>query len=129
MREAQEMVRAFMLKAGQLAPDKPIKPELAVQELRLRLHEEEAVCELADAFAGGTLADVADSIADSLVVVLGTAVACGIDIEPIFLEVMRSNMTKFIDGHRRADGKWMKGPSYTPPNIEPILRVQADSQP
>lgn len=37
---------------------------------------------------------VADGIADSLVVQLGTAVACGIDIEPIFNEVMRSNWSK-----------------------------------
>jgi len=40
------------------------------------------------------LVKIADGIADSLVVQLGTAVACGIDIEPVFTEVMRSNWSK-----------------------------------
>lgn len=39
-------------------------------------------------------------------------------IEEVFDEIHRSNMTKFIDGHRREDGKWIKGPSYTPANLE-----------
>jgi len=40
------------------------------------------------------LTKIADGIADSLVVQLGTAVACGIDITPVFDEVMRSNHSK-----------------------------------
>ncbi len=43
---------------------------------------------------GANLEYVADGIADSLVVQLGTAVACGIDIKPVFDEVMRSNDSK-----------------------------------
>jgi len=61
-----------------------------------------------------------------LVVVLGAAVAWGIDISPVFMEVMRSNMTKFEDGYRRNDGKWMKGPSWQPPDIASILAAQMD---
>lgn len=66
----------------------------------------------------------ADATADLRVVVTGTDAAMGIDGEPIDQEVHRSNMSKFIDGHRRADGKWIKGPSYSPANLAPIIEGQ-----
>lgn len=125
MRTEQFEVSRFMACAGQEVPSTPCIPPLPVQALRLRLHREEAVDELDHAFSSGDIVLVADSIADSLVVILGTAVACGIDIKPIFDEVMRSNMTKFIDGHRDPGGKWIKGPSYEPANIEPLLAAQS----
>ena len=124
MKEAQDLVRLFMLKAGQDAPFHPTLPSLEVISLRLKLHREEAIEELDQAYCSSDIVAIADSIADSLVVILGTAVACGIEIEPIFDEVMRSNMTKFIDGYRRPDGKWIKGPSYEPANIQPLLEQQ-----
>lgn len=40
------------------------------------------------------LVEIADGIADSMVVLLGTAVACGIDIKTVFDEVIRSNDSK-----------------------------------
>lgn len=125
MTDAQNQVREFMIAAGQATPTKPELPATEVQLLRLRLHREECVDELDEAFMRGDLTFIADSIADSLVVVLGTAVACGIDIEPIFNEVMRSNMTKFIDGYRDPGGKWIKGPSYSPADIAPLLDAQS----
>lgn len=121
MKKQQEMVREFMEKAGQETPVIPQVPNPLVQVLRLRLHKEEAVEELDQAFMRNDLVLIADSIADSLVVILGTAVACGINIEPIFDEVMRSNMSKFIDGHLDPGGKWIKGPSYSPAEIKPLL--------
>lgn len=121
IQNAQQQVKDWMLKAGQDCPSHPTIPSLEVRKLRLALHHEEAVEELSGAC---DLTEIADSIADSLVVVLGTACACGIDIAPIFEEVMRSNNSKFIDGHRREDGKWMKGPSYSPANIEPLIDLQ-----
>jgi predicted HAD superfamily Cof-like phosphohydrolase len=124
MKKSQQSVRLFMFKAGQSAPLRPTVPDSVTRALRLKLHLEEAVTELSEAFEKKDIVLIADSIADSLVVVLGTAVACGIDIEPIFDEIMRSNMTKFIDGHRREDGKWVKGPSYTPANIAPLIQDQ-----
>lgn len=124
MKIAQTLVRNFMEAVGQDVPQLPCIPPKAVQDLRIKLHEEEAVKELREAFEAGDVYLVADSIADSLVVVLGTAVACGIDIRPIFNEVMHSNMSKVPDGYKREDGKWMKGPSYRPPNIQPILDRQ-----
>lgn len=92
--------------------------------MRAKLHHEEAVIELVDAFAENDIVKVADSIADALYVILGTSVACGIDIEPIFAEVHRSNMTKFIDGTFREDGKYLKGPSYEKADIAGVLSKQ-----
>jgi predicted HAD superfamily Cof-like phosphohydrolase len=113
-----------MQRAGQQCPVSPVLPAGPIQELRYNLINEE-LQELSLAFIEGDLVEVADAIGDLLVVVLGTAVACGINISPIFDEIHRSNMTKFIDGHRREDGKWIKGPSYEPANLQPLLAMQS----
>lgn len=112
-----------MRKAGQDCPEHPCIPPTGIISLRHRLIKEELI-EYTNAAATGDIVEVADAIADMLVVVLGTAVAHGIDIQPIFDEVMDSNMTKFIDGHKDSGGKWIKGPSYTPANIKPLIEAQ-----
>lgn len=154
MRDKLAAVREFMIKAGQDTPAYITEPSLAVRKLRVKLVAEE-LTELAAASGinmrvhmwpdgpgspvdtvdnyelprphGSYEADVsaADAIADLLVVVYGAAVAWGIDIDPVFEEVMRSNMTKFIDGHKRADGKYMKGPSYEPAKVREVLLAQS----
>ncbi len=70
------------------------------------------------------LVEVADALTDIDYVNLGAAIAYGLDLEPFQKEVQRSNMSKFIDGHRREDGKWVKGPSYSEANLAPILEKQ-----
>ncbi|MEC4688424.1 MAG: hypothetical protein VST64_08985, partial [Nitrospirota bacterium] len=72
-------------------------------------------------------AAVAKELADLLYVVYGAAVSCGIDMEPVFQEVHRSNMSK-LGGYKRADGKWVKPPTYSPASIQPILQAQARSE-
>ena len=128
MRKEQEQVREFMLKAGQECPVKPTLPPKSICDLRYSLIDEE-LTELWEAFQSRNITEVADAITDLLVVVLGTAVACGIDIQPCWDEVHRSNMTKFIDGYKREDGKWVKGPSYSPASLQPILTEQLNSSP
>jgi predicted HAD superfamily Cof-like phosphohydrolase len=118
-------VTDFMLEAGQKCPIGPEMPSKEIRELRLQLISEE-LHELAESFSMNNLEKSYDAILDLLYVVIGTAVAIGLDIEPGFQEVHRSNMTKFIDGHRRADGKWVKGPSYSPANLEPIIKKQIE---
>tara|TARA_R110002153_G_scaffold45929_8_gene129419 strand:- start:206 stop:712 length:507 start_codon:yes stop_codon:yes gene_type:complete len=70
------------------------------------------------------LVEIADGVGDINYVSEGAALAYGIDMEPIHEEIQRSNMSKFIDGHRREDGKWVKGPSYSPADIKSIIEAQ-----
>lgn len=66
------------------------------------------------------LSKVAKELADLLYVVYGTAAAIGIDVDTVFAEVHRSNMSKVGENGKpiyRDDGKVLKGPNYTPPNI------------
>ena len=91
------------------------------------------------------MVEVADGIADLIYVALGAALEFGIDIEPIFNEVHRSNMSKAwsteevekglpdgVSAHeieglfpmwcvKRADGKILKSPSYSPANVRKVL--------
>lgn len=67
------------------------------------------------------LVSQADAIADLLYVVLGTAVHMGVDIEPVFDEVHRSNMTKVAE--KDSAGKIKKGPGYVPPDIERAMGI------
>jgi predicted HAD superfamily Cof-like phosphohydrolase len=90
--------------------------------LRQRLIHEEFE-ELKEAMATHDLTAIAKELADLLYVVYGTAVSYGIDMEPVFREVHRSNMSK-VGGHKREDGKWVKPATYSPAAIEPILADQ-----
>ena len=88
----------------------------------MRLIQEE-FDELKESMATGNLASVAKEMADLLYVVYGTAVSYGIDMEPVFQEVHRSNLSK-VGGHKRDDGKWVKPDTYSPAELAPILASQ-----
>ncbi|MEQ1626353.1 MAG: MazG nucleotide pyrophosphohydrolase domain-containing protein, partial [Nitrospira sp.] len=92
------------------------------KRLRIRLIQEE-FDELKESMAEGNLAALAKEMADLLYVVYGTAVSYGIDMEPVFREVHRSNLSK-VGGYKREDGKWVKPPTYSPAKIEPLLAMQ-----
>jgi predicted HAD superfamily Cof-like phosphohydrolase len=113
-----EFHRAFDIAEATL----PTIPDEAIRSLRVRLIQEE-FDELQEALGRGDAVAVAKELADLLYVVYGTAVSCGIDMEPVFQEVHRSNMSK-VGGHKRADGKWVKPPTYSPARLEPILATQ-----
>ena len=123
MNKEQIQIKEFMIKAGQDCPDKPTLPNDTVKALRVSLIQEE-FNELKQGLYTNDLVEVYDALLDIMVVTIGTAVALGLVLQPGWQEVHRSNMSKFIDGHRREDGKWIKGPSYSPANLKPIIEEQ-----
>lgn len=148
MHQAQRMVEDFHRATGATIGDKP-----GIRDARLRIdliHEEweEFANALGFVDASGEdgyeaydtagskawtkeglrvlppdLEKAIDALADLLYVVYGAAVTFGIDIEPFFAEVHRSNLTK-IGGPVREDGKRLKPDTYEPPNLQPILKHQ-----
>jgi predicted HAD superfamily Cof-like phosphohydrolase len=74
---------------------------------------------------------VADGIADSIVVLIGLAESFGLDMEPIWLEVQRSNHDKIgPDGKvvRRADGKILKPEGWRAPELHAIVAKQIEAR-
>jgi predicted HAD superfamily Cof-like phosphohydrolase len=115
----QECVRAFHLRFGcEVGADPFMRRPL----FRSDLVEEEA-SEFYTAVDDNDLPGAVKELADLIYVALGTAVTWGVDMGPIFEAVHASNMTK-EGGGARADGKILKGPGYTPPDIEALLREQ-----
>lgn len=124
MTDEQAMVQAFHSKFGILVQTAPADLNEETKQLRVRLIQEE-FDELKEAMATGNLAAVAKEMADLLYVTYGTAVSYGIDMEPVFHEVHRSNLSK-VGGYKRADGKWVKPPTYSPADVEPIVEAQRE---
>lgn len=119
---AQRLVRDFHEKFGLMAAQRPQFPDAATIELRQSLIEEETA-EFRKACTARDLVEAADALADLLYVVHGAAVSFGIDLEPIFEEVHRTNMAK-SGGPRRGDGKILKPAGWQPPQIRPLLEQQ-----
>ena len=67
--------------------------------------------------------EVADALGDIKVILQGTGLAYGFDMDAIDSEIHASNMSKMVDGKvvKRADGKVMKPEGYFPPNLSDIL--------
>ncbi|UVT15579.1 MAG: hypothetical protein H8K04_17530 [Nitrospira sp.] len=124
MTDQQAMVEAFHSKFEILVRTIPTDLNEDTKQLRVRLIQEE-FDELKEAMATGNLAAVAKEMADLLYVTYGTAVSYGIDMEPVFQEVHRSNLSK-VGGYKRADGKWVKPPTYSPADIESIVETQRE---
>lgn len=133
MNEWQQMVREFHRKFGQPAPRRPklgdswnravplhrmgLRVSLMREELD-EFEESERACTL-----GCSPTPMVDALVDLLYVTIGTAVELGVDLDPHFREVHRTNMLK-EGGATRADGKILKPEGWQPPDIEGILRRQ-----
>lgn len=66
----------------------------------------------------------ADALGDLDYVVQGANLVFGFPAEPVLKEIHRANMSKLgADGLPvyREDGKVMKGPNYTPPDVAAVL--------
>lgn len=125
MNDAQRMVQEFHKQFEIHVSPTPSIPDEPTQLLRKRLIQEE-FDELQEAMQEKDLPSIAKELADLLYVVYGTAVSLGIDMEPVFQEVHRSNMSK-VGGHKREDGKWVKPPTYSPAQLDDLLAAQMSS--
>jgi predicted HAD superfamily Cof-like phosphohydrolase len=123
MNNHQEMVKEFMISFGQEAPDS-FSPEGFPDELRASLIMEESL-EFCQAVQEKDYVGMIDAICDLLYVTYGAAIALGIDIDPFFAEVHRSNMSK-LDPETgmatyRNDGKVIKPATYSPADIKGLM--------
>ncbi len=106
-----------------------ITPTLAPEnraKLRIELIREE-LQEFIEAIEEGDIVKVADSLGDLAYVVAGAGHEFGIPLDLVVEEIHRSNMSKLgADGKPiyRDDGKSLKGPNYTPPDIASILALK-----
>ena len=119
-----DKVEDFMLTYGQEVLYTPTLPSKEVQDLRVELIEEE-LQELKDAIADGDLVEIADALTDILYVTYGAGHSFGVPLDICFAEVQRSNMSKLgADGQPiyRDDGKILKGPNYSEPDIKSCLQ-------
>ena len=113
-------VREFMQKFGQEVKDKPEFPTRETAKLRIELIVEE-LNELIDANEDKDLVGIADALTDILYVTYGAGHAFGIDLDSCFREVQRSNMSKLGEDGKpiyREDGKVLKGPNYSEPDLK-----------
>src|SRR3989442_15075174 len=103
MNQWQKDVLEFHKKFECLINNKPTGLLQYFWKQRLKLIKEEYK-ELKYATEINDMVEVADALADLLYVTLGTAVSCGIDLEPIWDEVHKTNMAK-EGGGKNVDGK------------------------
>lgn len=92
-------------------------------ELRRELNKEEWA-ETAQAYEGEDLVEYVDGVCDLVYVLLGSLVSFGVDFDACFAEVQRSNMSKLGEDGKpivRDDGKILKGPNFTPPDLRSII--------
>jgi predicted HAD superfamily Cof-like phosphohydrolase len=111
-----EKVQEFHRATWANAPDKPTIASVERQYLREDLIREEWE-ELLEALYEQDVEHIAKELADLLYVVYGTADEYGIPMDTVFAKVHISNMSKLNDGAFRHDGKYVKGPSYKPPDL------------
>lgn len=120
-----DLVREFHAAFGQDDAAAPRIGNDGINELRLKLIREETD-ELALALAEGDAVDVLDALTDLQYVLDGAYLQLGFAAvkDRALVEVHRSNMSKIGEDGRpvhRDDGKILKGPNYSPPNLRPML--------
>jgi predicted HAD superfamily Cof-like phosphohydrolase len=125
MNKQIEQVKKFHQAFGHPVRQKPTYLTEERIEMRMEILREE-ISELEEAMLDQNIVNVADAIIDSIYILIGHALEYGFAhrLEQCFDEVQRSNMSKLgADGLPiyREDGKIMKGPNYSPPDIAGIV--------
>lgn len=139
----QIAVEEFMEICDQEVRKYPGMPSDEVQQLRINIMIEELLGsttptghlvlnksdELVQSIINGDIVGVADGIGDLLYVVFGTASAFGIEIQEVFDEIHRSNLTKAIFDDETGSyilnkdlyGKVIKPESYSPAELKSVV--------
>lgn len=119
-RDVADFHRALDIEIGQA-------PAIRRPELRAELIREEAR-ETVEAIERGDLVEAIDGMCDLLCVTYGTALEFGVNLAPYWDEVHRTNMAK-QGGPVREDGKRLKPPGWTPPDIAGLLARDLAGEP
>ena len=117
-------VKKFMQTFGQEVQFKASFPDKKIQNLRIKLIEEE-LSELKDAIKNKDIVEVADALTDILYVTYGAGHAFGINLDQCFKEVQESNMSKLDENGKpiyNENGKVLKGPYYREPDLKKIVK-------
>jgi predicted HAD superfamily Cof-like phosphohydrolase len=144
--DLRDNVKAFHDAMGMKDPARPAVPSDDIVRLRARLiteeyfetiralfRDESGWLHQAEQLAGESikhdhvrvdLPEFVDGLADLMYVAEGSFLAFGIDSAPVHAEVQRSNMAK-VGGPTREDGKCMKPPGWTPPDIAGVIEAQS----
>lgn len=144
--QIHKQVQEFMRAGEQEMPETPTIPTPEILSLRVKLILEEtfelvfacfpigperaAISEQLEnicdpRFFDPDMVEIADALGDLDYVVEGMRLALGIDGSTIANEIHKNNMTKFGPGSWvNADGKQMKPPNWTPPDIAKLLKEQ-----
>lgn len=121
-----ERVQIFHDTYGLPVKNTPDISDEKTNQLRINLLEEE-VSELKEALENNDMVEVLDALTDIQYVLDGAYLSFGLQHlkETAFAEVQRSNMSKLgEDGkpiRRESDGKVMKGPNYSAPDLAQFL--------
>lgn len=126
-----EMVEEFHNAYGCPVLKQPTIPTIERRNLRMSLMREE-LQELLYSIVNEDMVGIVDGLCDLLYVVYGTAHEFGLGplLKEAFAEVHRSNMSKLDENGKpiyREDGKVLKGPNFTPPNLLTIIQKHTDS--
>ena len=122
MRVSQEQVESFHAKMNYPVAETPTMVDWEMRQQRYAFMREELE-EYMRAAENANFVEIADALADLLYVTLGTAAVFGIDMQPVFSEVHRSNMTKTpLDPVTKKGGK---GPGYEKARIADVLLMQS----
>jgi predicted HAD superfamily Cof-like phosphohydrolase len=123
-----DRIREFHAAIGAAVPARPILPDAATLALRQTLIREEyeevtAVFQNLISRQSSDIIPLVHELTDLLYVVYGAIEACGVDPDPVFVEVHRANMQK-MSGPRRADGKQLKPPGWQPADVRGVIERQ-----
>jgi len=122
-----DRVKIFHETYGLPVKDTPDITDPMTNKLRVGLLEEE-VQELKEALENNDIVEVLDALTDIQYVLDGAYLSFGLSHlkETAFAEVQRSNSSKLgEDGkpiRRESDGKVMKGPNYSAPDLGQFLK-------